>query len=109
MAIKLSRVFWAASIALCYPLYSAGQLFLFISKQRKIEFYDLINRYPGEWICAHLLLMLGVVLFIPAYIALCHYLKDTRAYFLAQISALFAVLSSFMLLGQFAIDLTLPP
>ncbi|MBD2701340.1 hypothetical protein IC229_11875 [Spirosoma sp. BT702] len=107
MPLKLRNLIWIISLISCYPLYACGQLYLFISKQKEAEFYDLIKKHPNDWINAHVLLMLGVVLLIPTFIAFCYYFKNSRAYFLVQLSTVFTFISSFVLFGQFTIDLCL--
>lgn len=107
MYIKIRNAFWGFSILSCFPLYSWGQIFLFISKQKEAEFYNLINKYPGDWINAHLLLMAGLVLLLPAFNALCHYFKSNKAYPLVQLSTFFTYIYAFSLFGQFTIDLCL--
>ncbi len=105
MIVKLKYVFWAISILLSYPLYSLGQIYLFISKQKATEFYDLLNRYPNEWIITHIILLTSLVLLVPAFIGLCSYFKNTQSYNYILLSTLFIILSIFPLFGQFTIDL----
>ena len=105
MILKLRNVIWAISILLSYPLYSLGQIYLFISKQKQSEFYYLINKYPKEWISPHIFLIISLILLIPAFIGLCNYFKNTKSYNFIQLSTFFVILSIFPLLGQFAIDL----
>lgn len=107
MILKLKYVLWAISILLSYPLYSLGQIYLFLSKQKEAEFYDLINKYPEEWVTAHIFLILSLTLLIPVFIALCEYFKNTTSYIYIQLSTLFILLSIFPLFGQFTIDLCL--
>lgn len=107
MYIKIRNAFWAFSILSCFPLYSWGQIFLFISKQKETEFYNLINKYPRDWINAHLLLMAGLVLLLPAFNALCHYFKNSKTYPFILLSTLFTYVYAFFLFGQFSIDLCL--
>ena len=107
MILKLKYVIWAISILLSYPLYSLGQIYLFISKQKESDFYDLLNKYPNEWITAHIFLIISLILLIPAFIGLCDYFKNTRSYIYIQVSTLFVILSIFPLFGQFTIDLCL--
>lgn len=92
---------------LSYPLYSLGQIYLFISKQKESDFYNLLNKYPNEWITAHIFLIISLVLLIPAFIGLCNYFKNTRSYIYIQVSTLFMIVSIFPLFGQFTIDLCL--
>lgn len=105
MLIRLRNAFWAICIVVCYPLYAWGQIYLFSSKQKEGNFYDLLNKYPNDWIDAHLILMLSVVLLVPTFIALCNYFRYTRSYFIVQLSTLFTCLSAFVLFGQYTIDL----
>jgi hypothetical protein len=107
MILKFRNFIWSISILLSYPLYSIGQIYLFISKQKEAEFYDLINKYPGEWIAAHIFLIISLILLVPAFIGLCNYFKNTRSYTYIQFSTFFIILSIFPLLGQFTIDLCL--
>ena len=103
--IKFRNIIWATSILLSYPLYSIGQIFLFLSKRKDPDFYNLITKYPGEWITAHVFLMISLVLLVPAYISLCHYFKNSRSYSFIQLSTFFTILAVFVLFGQFTIDL----
>jgi hypothetical protein len=105
MPIRLRNAFWAICMLSCYLLYAWGQIFLFSSKQKEGEFYDLLNKYPNDWINAHLILMLSMVLLVPTFIALCHYFRNTRSYFLLQLSTFFTYVSAFVLFGQYTIDL----
>jgi hypothetical protein len=105
MFTKLKSIFWVISILLCYPLYSVGQILLFVSKQNENEFYDRITRHPNDWINAHLILMAGIALMIPAYLAISNYLKDSKYFFFAELSTFFICISVFILLGQYTIDL----
>ena len=105
MPIRLRNAFWAICMLCCYPMYAWGQIFLFSSKQKEGEFYHLLTKYPNDWINAHLILMLSVVLLVPTFIALCHYFRNTRSYFLVQLSTLFTCISAFVLFGQYTIDL----
>ena len=107
MILKLKNVIWAVSILLSYPLYSIGQIYLFISKQKEPDFYDLLNKYPNEWVTAHIFLLISLILLIPAFIGLCNYFKNTRSYNYILVSTLFIILSIFPLFGQFTIDLCL--
>jgi len=107
MILKLKNVIWAVSILLSYPLYSLGQIYLFVSKQKESDFYDLLNKYSNEWITAHIFLIISLILLIPAFAGLCNYFKSSRSYIYIQISTLFITLSIFTLFGQFTIDLCL--
>lgn len=107
MQVKLRNTVWAISLLLCYPLYSLGQIYLFHSKQKEAEFYTLLNKYPDEWIQAHVILLLSQILLIPSFIALCAYFKNTKANAYIQLSTVFTILSAFALFGQFTIDLCL--
>ena len=95
--------FLAFSIISCYPLYSFGQIWLYVANQRSVDFYEKITKHPTEWINAHLILMLAIVLMIPAFFAICRYLNSVWA----QLSVCFITLSSLVLFGQFTIDLCL--
>lgn len=106
MIVKLRNCIWSISILLSYPLYSLGQIYLFTSKQKEADFYDLLNKYPNEWITAHIFLIISLLLLIPAFIGLCNYFKNTRSYNYIQVSTFFIILSIFPLLGQFALDLS---
>ena len=106
MILKFRNFIWSISILLSYPLYSLGQIYLFISKQKEADFYDLLNKYPNEWIMAHIFLIVSLLLLIPAFIGLCNYFKNTRSYNYIQISTFFIILSIVPLLGQFTLDLS---
>jgi hypothetical protein len=49
--------------------------------------------HPNGWINAHLILMTGIVLMIPAYLAITNYLKDGKYISLAHLSIFFTCLS----------------
>ena len=105
MFTKLKSIFWVISILFCYPLYSLGQILLFVSKQNEPEFYDRITMHPNEWIGAHLVLMVAITLMIPAYLGITNYLKGSKYVFYAELSTFFICISVFTLFGQYTIDL----
>src|ERR1700712_1443320 len=105
MFTKLKSIFWVVSMLLCYPLYSLGQILLFISRRNDNEFYDSITRHPDNWINSHLILMAGIILMIPAYLAINSYFKNSKCVFLADLATFFVCISVFVLFGQYTIDL----
>jgi hypothetical protein len=107
MFTKLKNSFYAICLLCCYPLYSVGQIWLFQSKQQEPDLYDSITKYPNEWVNAHLFLMAAVVLVIPAYWAISQYFKGSKGSNWANLSGFFICLWSFVLFGQFTIDLCL--
>jgi hypothetical protein len=104
---KLKNLFWAFCILACYPLYSIGQIWLFITDRKEEEFYNILSKHSSDWVNAHLILMLSIVLLIPAYLAINHSNKDKKNHHWFNASVFFIVLASFVLFGQFTIDLCL--
>lgn len=100
---KTKNYFLAFCIVSCYPIYSIGQIWLYSVDQRSVDFYQKITKYTTEWTNAHLLLMLAILLMIPAFSSISRYLNS----FWAQLSLFFITLSTFVLFGQFTIDLCL--
>lgn len=107
MFAKLKNIFLIISLLCCYPLYSVGQLWLFFSQKKEADFYENITKHTGDWVNTHLILMAAIVLMIPAYWAISRYLSDTKHGYLAALSTFFISLSTFVLFGQFTIDLCL--
>jgi hypothetical protein len=104
---KLKNIFWFVSLVFCYTLYSAGQIWLFISKQNEKEFYNILTKQSSDWVNAHLILMLSLLLVIPAYLGIKEYLKTSKQSNWIDLSIFFICLWSFVLFGQFTIDLCL--
>jgi hypothetical protein len=100
---KVKTYFLVFCLLSCYPLYSFGQMWLFVTDQQIDDFYQKITKHSADWINAHLILMLAIVLMIPAFLAINRYLKSVWS----QISVFFISLSVFVLFGQFTIDLCL--
>ncbi|MFM9911893.1 MAG: hypothetical protein ACKVOW_21415 [Chitinophagaceae bacterium] len=105
MFARSKNVFWAISLVSCYTLYAVGQIWLFISKQQEEEFYTLVTKYSSDWINAHLILMLSLLLILPAYFAIKNYLRDCKRLYWIDLSIFFICLWVFVLFGQFTIDL----
>jgi hypothetical protein len=76
MFAKLKNLFWVFCILSCYPLYSIGQIWLFISNRQEEEFYDIVTKHSSDLVNAHLILMASIVLIILAYLANNHTIKD---------------------------------
>jgi hypothetical protein len=107
MFTKFKNSFIIISLLCCYPLYSVGQLWLFFSQKQEADFYENLTKHTGDWVNTHLILMAAVMLMIPAYWAVSRYLSDTKHGYLAALSTFFISLSTFVLFGQFTIDLCL--
>lgn len=104
---KTKYTFLIISLLSFYALYSFGQMWLFISKQNEPEFYNIITKHSSDWINAHLLLMLSLLLAVPAHVAIKDSLKNTKATVWMDLSIFFISLWAFVLFGQFTIDLCL--
>jgi hypothetical protein len=104
---KLKNIFWFVSLLVCYPLFSVGQIWLFISKQNEKEFYNILATQSSDWINAHLFLMLSLLLTIPTYFGIKEYLKPGKQDYWIDLSIFFICLWAFVLFGQFTIDLCL--
>lgn len=104
---KLENYFYALTILLCYPLYSIGQLWLYIYDQKSDDFYLKINQFTSDWTNAHLLLLAAIVLMISAFIAINQFLNQDKINVWSKISVFFMTLSVLVLFGQFTIDLCL--
>jgi putative Mn2+ efflux pump MntP len=108
MHTKLKHFFWAFALLACFPLYSLGQLWIFQSQRNGQDFATQLTTDTASWINAHLLLMLGIMLMIPAYLAISNYVRETKGKPWLDWSTLFLGLGTFVLFGQFTIDLLLP-
>jgi hypothetical protein len=104
---KLKNIFWFVSLLFCYTLFSVGQIWLFISKQNEKEFYNILTKQSSDWVNAHLVLMLSLLLTIPAYFGIKEFLKTSKQNYWIDLSIFFICLWAFVLFGQFTIDLCL--
>ncbi len=107
MFTQIKNVFWAFCLLLCFPLYSLGQILLFIHDQNHQDFYKGIHDSSSSWVNSHLVLMIALLLMIPAYLAIGSFLKNRNYPIWFGLSFLFTILSIFVMFGQFTIDLCL--
>jgi putative Mn2+ efflux pump MntP len=109
MHTQIKHIFWATCLLICYPLYSIGQLWIFQSQRDQPDLYTSLSSDASPWVNAHILLILGIMSMIPAYLAISHYVRETKAKSWLDWSTLFLCLGTFVLFGQFTIDLIIPP
>ena len=107
MFTQIKNGFWAFCLLLCFPVYSLGQILLFIHDQNHPDFYKGIHNYSSSWINSHLVLMIALLLMIPAYLAIGSFLKNRNYPMWFGLSFSFTILSIFVIFGQFTIDLCL--
>lgn len=107
MFTQFKNGFWAFCLLLCFPLYSIGQILLFIHDQNHPDFYIGIHKYSSNWVNVHLVLMVALLLMIPAFLAIGSFLKNRNYPIWFGLSFSFTILSIFVMFGQFTIDLCL--
>lgn len=107
MSQLFKKYFWVASLIFGYLLFSVGQFWLFFTKSKESGLYERINNYGNDWVNSHLVLLLGVLLIIPATLAINFHLTGKRGKFLTEIGTFFVFLGVFSLVGQFVIDFLL--
>lgn len=104
---KIKKYFGATSLVFSYLLFSVGQFWLFFTKSKESGLYERINNYGNEWINSHLVLLIGVLLIVPATLAINSYLTEKRGKFLTELGTVFVFLGVFSLVGQYVIDFLL--
>jgi hypothetical protein len=101
----IKRYFQAMSLLCCFTLYAIGQIWLFITDRKEEEFYDVVTKHTGNWVNAHLVLMLSLLFMIPAYDAIRNHLSGSKHLYWADLNVFFTCIWVFVLFGQFTIDL----
>lgn len=104
---QFKNAFWAIALLACFPLYSLGQVLLYLQDQNQRDFYNIITKNASSWVNSHLILMFSLLLMIPAYLGIGAYLRNRNYPIWFGISFFFLILSIFSMFGQFTIDLCL--
>jgi hypothetical protein len=107
MFLQFKNAFWAFCLLACFPIYSVGQIMLFLHDQNQKDLYLSLTNDSSSWVNAHLVLMFSLLLMIPAYLAIGHFLRNRNYPIWFGLSFFFLILSIFMMFGQFTIDLCL--
>ena len=95
MFLQFKNAFWAFCLLVCFPLYSLGQMLLFLHDQNHKDFYIGLTKYSSSWINSHLILMLSLLLMIPAYLSIGAYLKNRNYPIWFGLSFFFLILCIF--------------
>jgi hypothetical protein len=95
------------TLLLCYPILVVGQYWLQQGHEEMPLLYDRLTVGAREWIYAHLLLTVAMLLLFKAYLAISDYLRPTRGGWMASFAVFLTAISVFVMIGQYAIDLAL--
>jgi hypothetical protein len=95
------------TLLLGYPAFAIGQYWLFSLSKSYPELYDRLTLGGGDWIKAHLLLTVSLLLLFKGYLAISDYLRPTKGGWMASLSVFLTAVSVFVMLGQYAINLVL--
>ncbi len=95
------------TLLLGYPAFAIGQYWLFSLGQSYPQLYDRLTLGGGDWIKAHLLLTVSLLLLFKGYLAISDYLRPTKGGWMASLSVFLTAVSVFVMLGQYAINLVL--
>lgn len=93
------------TLLIAYPFFAAGQLWLYFSKVSMPELSDRLTIGSSDWVNAHLLLIISLLLIIKAYLAISDYLRPTKGGWMASLAVFLTAITVFVLLGQYIIDL----
>lgn len=95
------------TLLLGYPAFAMGQYWLFSMSQDYPQLYERLTLGSGDWVKAHLLLTVSLLLLFKGYLAISDYLRPTKGGWMASLSVFLTAVSVFVMLGQYAINLVL--
>jgi len=104
---QFKNAFGAFCLLACFPIYSLGQILLFLHNNNHPDLYIGISKFSSTWIFAHLVLMLSLLLMVPAFLAMGSFLKNRNYPIWFGLSFFFLMLYIFGMFGQYTIDLCL--
>ncbi|NNF36653.1 MAG: hypothetical protein HKN68_21305 [Saprospiraceae bacterium] len=103
----LNRLFlW--SIPLCFFSAGTGMLMLLKVVNADGNFYTRIHSEYTSWIVAHIILLLGSILLLPASIGIRSLISNKKPGFLADAMVPIIAIAGALLSGQYAIDFLMP-
>lgn len=95
------------TLLIAYPLFAAGQLWLYSSHVQMPALRDRLTIGSADWVNAHLILIVSLLLIIKAYLAISDYLRPTKGGWMASLAVFLTAISVFVLLGQYIIDVVM--
>jgi hypothetical protein len=90
-----------------YTLFSAGQVWLFISKRNETDLYARVTQHSSGWLWAHIVLTASTLCLIWSATIVYNKLKSRKGGKLALAGLILIILGGLSLLGQFMIDFLL--
>jgi hypothetical protein len=96
------------SIPLCFFCAGAGMLMLLKVVNAEGNFYTRIQSESSAWIIAHVILLMGSILLLPASIGIRSLITNRKPGYLANIMVPIVAISGALLSGQYAIDFLMP-
>ncbi len=105
---KFFKLLYVSTLPGGFMFAGAGLLWLYYIRQQDGGFYERLVTYATDWNSAHILLLLSAIMIFPAALAVRQLVGKKNGRVLAEIAALLALVGSFLMGGQYAIDFIMP-
>ena len=102
------RLLWTLTLPGTFLFSGAGLLWLYKFRSEEGTFYERLVNYTADWIGAHILLFISVLLLIPASLLLWSLVRGKKGATLADIALILVMIAAFFLGGQYSIDFLMP-